>query len=75
LKESLLVKKLREYKGVSHLKRAAINMMVKMSNEAETKSLTEQFKRLDTDGTGMISIEELKQWMNKIHPEIDQIEV
>ena len=57
------------------MKRAAINMMVKMSNEAETKSLTEQFKRLDTDGTGMISIEELKQWMNKIHPEIDQIEV
>lgn len=53
------------------MKRAAINMMVKMSNEGETKHLTEQFKRLDTDGTGMISIEELKQWMNKIHPEID----
>lgn len=52
------------------MKRAAINMMVKMSNEDETKTLTEQFKRLDIDGTGMITIGELKVFLNKIHPDI-----
>lgn len=74
-KESLMVKKLREYRGVSHLKRAATNILVKMSNETETKTLREQFRMLDTDGTGMISREGLGLFLRKLNPEIELGEV
>lgn len=67
--------RLREYKGVSHLKRAAINILVKMSNEAETKTMTEQFRRLDIDGSGMISIDEMTLFMTRLTPEIGNDEI
>jgi calcium-dependent protein kinase len=69
------VKKLREYKGVSHLKRAAINILVKMSNEDETKTMTEQFRRLDIDGSGMISIDEMTLFMTQRNSEISSDEI
>lgn len=57
--EDSLIKRLKEYRGVSHLKRAAINILVKMCNEEEMKPITDYFKKVDIDGTGLININEL----------------
>lgn len=44
---------------MSHLKRAAINILVKMSSEEEMKPITDYFRKVDIDGSGMININEL----------------
>jgi len=56
-----IIKSLKSYKGGSKLKKAAMNLLVKMLNTKEIESLRQQFRQLDKDGTGMISAAELKQ--------------
>jgi calcium-dependent protein kinase len=51
---------LREYKGISKLKKEAMNILVKMMNEKEIEHLREQFMKIDLDNTGMINMEELE---------------
>ena len=50
-----------EFKGESILKRAALNMLIKMSHTKELKELSNEFKKIDTDGTGIIDAEELRK--------------
>jgi calcium-dependent protein kinase len=38
-----VLNRLKSYKGISHLKRAAMNMLVKMSTEEEVKELRSSF--------------------------------
>ena len=54
-----VIERLQEFKGGSTLKKAALNMLVKMSHSKELDHLGAEFKKIDTDGTGMISQEEL----------------
>lgn len=63
--EHSLVQRLKEYRGVSHLRRAAINILVKMSPETEIQPVAEHFKQLDRDGTGMINVDELTHFMKE----------
>lgn len=58
---------LKKYKGVSHLKRAAMNILVKMATEDEVAELTKAFKRIDTDNSGYISVKELMDVINRQH--------
>lgn len=49
--ESVLVK-LREFKGSSLLKRAALNLLVKMLSPNDVETLRGQFQKIDTDNSG-----------------------
>jgi len=55
-----VVERLRDFKGVSKLKKAAMNMLVKMADQASIEQLREQFGKIDADGTGLINADELK---------------
>lgn len=57
-------KRLKSYKGESFLKRAAMNIFVKMTTESEMKLMSEKFKNMDLDGTGMINIAEIKEYIS-----------
>jgi len=46
--------KLREYKGVSALKKTAMNILVKMADNKDIEKLREAFIAMDLDGTGDI---------------------
>ena len=56
-----VLNRLRKYKGVSQLKKACMNMLVKMLDTKEIENLREMFLKLDTEGTGFLSVEELSQ--------------
>ena len=73
--EKNLVQRLKEYRGVSHLKRAAYNILVKMSAEEDVLPIAEQFKVLDKDGTGMISVEELEQYLKEKNHNLTTAEI
>lgn len=49
------------------MKRAAMNILVKMASEDEVAELTKAFKRIDTDNSGYIGIQELMKVINKQH--------
>lgn len=55
-----VVSRLSEFKGVSLLKKAAMNMLVKMVDRDKIKHLKTQFIEIDKDNTGEISADELK---------------
>ena len=42
-----------------------MNILVKMSSDDSTKVLSNKFKELDLDGTGMISMSEIKAFLSK----------
>jgi len=50
------MKKLKEFKVSSTLKKAALNVLVKMLNPKEIDSLRIEFQKIDTDNSGFIEI-------------------
>lgn len=51
-----LVNKLREFRGVSTLKKVALNILVKMtSDSSEVESMRAQFQKIDKDNSGFIT--------------------
>lgn len=56
-----VLKQLREYKGTSKLKKAAMNVLVKMLNPKEIEHLRGEFQKIDTDNSGMIEPKELEE--------------
>jgi calcium-dependent protein kinase len=51
---------MKEYKGVSALKKAAMNILVKMADNKDIEKLREAFISMDLDSTGDIRADELK---------------
>jgi calcium-dependent protein kinase len=65
--EGVLIR-LRQFKGSSTLKKAALNILVKMLNPTEVEDLRQIFQKIDADNSGFIEIVELeKALMNTKH--------
>jgi Ca2+-binding EF-hand superfamily protein len=69
---------LKSYNPEYILKREAMNVLVKMLGEDDTKPLIEEFRSLDKDFTGSISAKQLKQGIEQSgkrisNSELDQI--
>jgi len=60
-----VLNRLKSFKGVSTLRKAALNMMVKMIDDRELENLREQFREIDEDGTGLIKASELAAVLRK----------
>ena len=57
---------MKEFKGVSTLKKVALNILVKMvSNSNDVENLRSMFQKIDRDQTGYISAAELKEALNE----------
>lgn len=57
--DDTILERLESYKSVHKLKKALLNVLVKMLKPKETKEISEMFNRLDKDKTGYINTEEL----------------
>ena len=55
-----VIDRLKSFKGSSKLKRAAMNMLVKMADQNEIEKLGQQFQQLDKDKTGVLNDWELR---------------
>ena len=51
---------MKSFKAVTTIKKAALDLVVKMASDDDVKELRSAFQRIDTDGTGFISSQELK---------------
>jgi len=55
IEEGVLMR-LRQFKGSSILKKAALNVLVKMLSPNDVENLREMFQKIDTDNSGFIEI-------------------
>ena len=52
---------LKKYRGQSHLRKAAMNMLIKMIQPTELQQLRLYFEKIDTDMSGIIEVTELRR--------------
>ena len=70
-----VIERLRQFKGVSTFKKAAMNLLVKTATEDEVSDLRAQFQAIDTDGTGMIKASELTAVMKQKQLKMSDTEI
>ena len=58
--DAAVLGRLGSFKGVSKLKKAAMNMLVKMADQNSIEALRSEFVKIDKDCTGLINADELK---------------
>ena len=73
--DSDVLNNLMDFKGNSALKKAAMNLLVKLLNPKEINSLRKQFEKIDEDQSGNVSTEELSKALKKINKEIPDEEI
>ena len=56
-----IIENLVKFRGRSRLRRECLQILVKMIPPEEFGSLRQQFNRIDTDGSGTIEVEELRE--------------
>ena len=56
-----VVKNLKQYRGQSVLKRAAMNVLVKQLAPKQIDSLKKEFEKMDKDFSGFVEVGELEQ--------------
>jgi Ca2+-binding EF-hand superfamily protein len=69
------VNNLRAYRGVSALKKAVMNILVKMTSSKEIEDLRELFTNIDKDGTGYITAIELKEALKEANISYSEQEI
>ena len=65
-----VLSKLRQFKGSSTLRKAALNVLVKMLSPTDIENLRQLFQSIDTDNSGFIEIAELEKALNSHNHQI-----
>lgn len=55
------LKSMKDYKGQTRLRKAAMTLLVKMTDDKEVADLRKEFERIDTDKSGFIDAAELRK--------------
>ena len=66
---------LQKFHGRNRLRRECLQILVKMINPKEFITLRKAFNKIDTNGSGTIEIDELKQAVRKWHVDMDEAEL
>ena len=70
-----VVSNLKNFQGTSALRRAALTILVKMLNPEEFARLREEFNKIDTNMSGTIETQELKNAVRKSNMELSEEEI
>lgn len=62
-----VLEQLIQHKGISRLKKAAMNVLVRLLEPEDIEHLRQQFYAIDTDKTGLIKPEELMNAMKRLN--------
>jgi calcium-dependent protein kinase len=73
--EEGVLKRLRQFKGSSTLKKAALNVLVKMLSPTDIENLRQLFQKLDTDNSGNIELNELQKALSDNNHQIGATEL
>ncbi|KAE8677222.1 Calcium-dependent protein kinase 17 [Hibiscus syriacus] len=75
LLDNAVLSRLRQFKAMNQFKKVALKVIAGCLSEEEIKGLKVMFKGMDTDNSGTITLEELKQRLAKHGTKISEYEV
>ena len=58
---------LSHFHGRNRLRKECLQILVKMINPIEFRNLRKEFNKIDTDGSGTVELEELRDAVKKCH--------
>ncbi|CAN6372692.1 unnamed protein product [Urochloa humidicola] len=73
--DSALLSRMKQFKAMNKLKQLALKVIAENLSPEETKGLKQMFNNLDTDKSGTIEVEELKEGLRKLGSKISEAEV
>lgn len=68
LLDPCILDNLQAFRGVSKLKKVALNVFVKMLDATDLEKLSKAFIALDKEATGMITKKDFKETITKVRP-------
>ncbi|CAL4983717.1 unnamed protein product [Urochloa decumbens] len=68
--DSALLSRMKQFKAMNKLKQIALKVIAENLSPEETKGLKQMFNNLDTDKSGTIEVEELKEGLRKLGSKI-----
>ena len=73
--DSMVIEKMKQYRGSSILKKAAMNLLVKQLTSNDIEELREMFHQIDVKHTGTIDSHELRIAMEKAQIDVKPEEI
>ncbi|GMJ15519.1 calcium-dependent protein kinase 17 [Hibiscus trionum] len=75
LLDNAVLSRLKQFKAMNQFKKVALKVIAGCLSEEEIRGLKEMFKGMDTDNSGTITLEELKQGLAKKGTKLSEYEV
>ncbi|OAY80091.1 calcium-dependent protein kinase 2-like [Ananas comosus] len=73
--DNAVLNRLKQFRAMNQFKKAALRVIAGCLSEEEIKGLKEMFKNIDTDNSGTITLDELKQGLAKQGTKLSELEV
>ncbi|ONK78533.1 uncharacterized protein A4U43_C02F19830 [Asparagus officinalis] len=73
--DNAVLGRLKQFRAMNKFKKAALRVIAGCLSEEEIRGLKEMFKGMDTDNSGTITLEELKQGLTKQGTKLSEMEV
>ncbi|CAL9057770.1 calcium-dependent protein kinase 2-like [Musa acuminata AAA Group] len=73
--DNAVLNRLKQFTAMNHFKKAALRVIAGCLSEEEIRGLKEMFKNMDSDNSGTITLEELKQGLAKQGTKLSENEV
>ncbi|XP_023539042.1 calcium-dependent protein kinase 26-like [Cucurbita pepo subsp. pepo] len=73
--DSAVLSRLKQFSAMNKLKKMALRVIAESLSEEEIAGLKEMFKMIDTDNSGQITAEELKDGLNRFGANLNETEI
>ncbi|TXG51995.1 hypothetical protein EZV62_021164 [Acer yangbiense] len=73
--DSAVLKRLKQFSAMNKLKKLALKVIAENLSEEEIKGLKQMFNNMDTDGSGTITYEELKNGLSRLGSRLNEAEI
>ncbi|KAL8162434.1 hypothetical protein V2J09_013923 [Rumex salicifolius] len=73
--DSAVLSRLKQFSAMNKLKKMALRVIAERLSEEEIGGLKELFKMIDTDGSGTITLEELKVGLKRVGSDLGETEI
>ncbi|XP_071721121.1 calcium-dependent protein kinase 20-like [Rutidosis leptorrhynchoides] len=73
--DSAVLSRLKQFSAMNKIKKIAIRVIAESLSEEEIAGLKEMFKMIDADGSGQITLEELKKGLEKVGANLNDSEI
>ncbi|KAG9442871.1 hypothetical protein H6P81_018725 [Aristolochia fimbriata] len=73
--DSAVFTRMKQFRAMNKLKKLALKVIAESIEDEDIKGLTQMFKNMDTDQSGSITYEELKEGLSKLGSKLSEAEV